>query len=288
MRLLDTEYGDIKIMLDEGGAFAGILTPDGIEASSADAAYLDGRRVLSTCDAACRSVRRILVSQLGLELPQGFAPQVGAEDLAIFCTGRCTAGEMEEYLRKKRAATLCAAQAWSRERPWDTNPMTLAAAREKNFSFDAGTGVLVTDGHHNSAGFLELPSSIDGRRVTAVGTYAFVSYTYLETVVIPDSVVHLEPCAFYDKVHLKYANIPKDVKTIAEGTFSRCISLASIVIPPGVEEICDEAFFKCSSLDTVTIPDSVRRIGRCAFLNVPHIIYRGEARGFPWGATVGN
>jgi hypothetical protein len=199
----------------------------------------------------------------------------------------CGVEYMDRYLERKRADTLAAAEVWNRERPWDTNPMTLREAGLHKYTFDAETGELGTDGHFNPERELELPSSIDGARVTAIRTSAFVSNTFLESVIIPESVTRIEPYAFYDKVHLRYANIPSGVSVIPEGMFGRCRALASIVIPGGVRRICDEAFYHCSSLDTVVIPDSVEYIGRCAFLGVPHIIYGGSARGFPWGATVG-
>jgi hypothetical protein len=288
MPLVATEFSDIELMFDEKGAFSGILTPEGIEASSVDAALVSGRKVLSTMEDACCSVRRILTSQLGVTLPKGFSVSIGPNDLSIFCSQTCPAERMEEYLVKKRAETASEMSIWLRERPWDTNPMTLRQAGSCNFTFDAGSGALGTDGHFNPTRDIELPSSIDGRRVSSVVSYAFVSYTFLESVLIPESVTSLEPFAFYDKVHLKRVNIPSGVRTLPDGLFARCRSLTAVSLPDGLEEICGEAFYHCSSLDTVYIPQSVRTVGRCAFLNVPHIIYRGNARGFPWGATIGN
>ena len=135
---------------------------------------------------------------------------------------------------------------------------------------------------------IELPSSVDGVRVRALASYAMVSYTYLDTLILPDSIETVEPYAFYDKVHLRSTNLPRGLAVIPEGMFSRCIGLTGIVIPDSVREIQDEAFYQCSNLDTVVIPDSVERIGRCAFLNTRRVIYHGSAKGFPWGATRGN
>ena len=153
---------------------------------------------------------------------------------------------------------------------------------------DAATGRIGTDGCFNAGTVLELPSSVDGVRVRTLAAYAMVSYTYLNTLVIPDSVETIEPYAFYDKVHLRRVNLPQGLTVIPEGVFSRCIGLTGIVIPDSVREIHDEAFYQCSNLDTVVIPDGVERIGRCAFLNVRRVIYHGGAKGFPWGAVRGN
>ena len=165
---------------------------------------------------------------------------------------------------------------------------TAAQAAAQNFVFDAATGRIGTDGCFNAGTVLELPSSVDGVRVRTLAAYAMVSYTYLNTLVIPDSVETIEPYAFYDKVHLRRVNLPQGLTVIPEGVFSRCIGLTGIVIPDSVREIHDEAFYQCSNLDTVVIPDGVERIGRCAFLNVRRVIYHGGAKGFPWGAVRGN
>ena len=167
-------------------------------------------------------------------------------------------------------------------------PLTAAQAAAQNFTFDAATGRIGTDGCFNAGTVLELPSSVDGVRVRRLASYAMVSYTYLDTLLLPDSIETVEPYAFYDKVHLRSTNLPRGLAVIPEGMFSRCIGLTGIVIPDSVREIHDEAFYQCSNLDTVVIPDGVERIGRCAFLNVRRVVYHGSAKGFPWGATRGN
>jgi hypothetical protein len=273
----DTVFPDIKLVLDDDMKYVGILSPDGIEACALDTAFLSDRKVLSGYGEARRSIGRILKSQLGLDLPKGFSVDVEPEDLIVFCTQVCPVEYMDDYLQKKRIRTAAAMELWKRERPWDSNPMTAAQAGAENYTFDAETGLLGTDGHINLRRRIELPSSIGGGRVTGIKTGAFVSYPNLEEIVIPESVTQIEPYAFYDKIFLKRANIPSGVKSISDGVFSRCRALASIVIPDTVEEICTEAFYQCSSLATVVVPDSVARVGQCAFIGVPHVIYHGAA-----------
>ncbi len=288
MRFQDTVFPDIEVMLDDSDAFAGILTPDGIEACTVDAAFLLDRKVLSSYEEACRSIRQILKTQLRLELPKGFSIAMGPNDLTLFCTQECPVGEMDSYLQRKKSEVLAAVEVWNRERPWDTNPMSIAEARARNFVFDAGLGALETDGCVNDSREIELPSSIDGRRVTTIKMAGLVSYPYLETLVMPDSITQMEAYAFYDSIYLRSAKLSNSLRSISEGAFGRCRSLMSIVIPDSVVEICSEAFYQCSSLATVVIPDNVESVGSCAFLKVPRISYHGRATGFPWGATVGN
>ena len=260
-----TQFRDVKKILDRAHGFAGLLTAGGIEASRLDVPFVCDQKVLSRYDDACADIRRILTMQLGLELPKGFSIPLEAEDLAVFFSQQCGLQQMQDYLTQKRAQ-----------------------AAAQNFIFDAATGRIGTDGCFNAGTVLELPSSVDGVRVCRLASYAMVSYTYLDTLILPDSIETVEPYAFYDKVHLRSTNLPRGLAVIPEGMFSRCIGLTGIVIPDSVREIQDEAFYQCSNLDTVVIPDSVERIGRCAFLNVRRVIYHGGAKGFPWGATRGN
>ena len=253
-----TQFRDVKKILDRAHGFAGLLTAGGIEASRLDVPFVCDQKVLSRYDDACADIRRILTMQLGLELPKGFSIPLEAEDLAVFFSQQCGLQQMQDYLTQKRARTQADIQTWLRDRPWDTHPVTAEQAAAQNFAFDAATGRIGTDGCFNAGTVLELPSSVDGVRVRRLASYAMVSYTYLDTLILP------------------------------EGMFSRCIGLTGIAIPDSVREIQDEAFYQCSNLDTVVIPDSVERIGRCAFLNVRRVIYHGGAKGFPWGATRGN
>ena len=283
-----TQFRDVKKILDRAHGFAGLLTAGGIEASRLDVPFVCDQKELSRYDDACSDVRRILTMQLGLTLPKGFSIPLEAEDLAVFFSQQCGLQQMQDYLTQKRARTQADIQTWLCDRPWDTYPVTAAQAAEQNFVFDAQTGRIGTDGCFNAGTVLELPSSVDGVRVRRLASYAMVSYTYLDTLILPDSIETVEPYAFYDKVHLRSTNLPRGLAVIPEGMFSRCIGLTGIVIPDSVREIQDEAFYQCSNLDTVVIPDSVERIGRCAFLNARRVIYHGSAKGFPWGATRGN
>ena len=82
-----------------------------------------------------------------------------------------------------------------------------------------------------------IPDTIDGRKVTSIGGYAFRDCTSLTSVTIPDSVTSIEQYAFRD-----------------------CTSLTSVTIPDSVTTIGGSAFWGCKNLTSVTIPDSVTRI----------------------------
>ena len=85
------------------------------------------------------------------------------------------------------------------------------------------------------------------------------------TLIIPDSVTHIEDSAFSNCRSLQTLTIPNSVTHIGEAAFRSCSSLKTLTIPNSVKKIGRFAFHSCSSLVTLTIPKSVTSIGQFAF-----------------------
>ena len=156
-------------------------------------------------------------------------------------------------------------------------------------------------GYTGYADALEIPSEIDGKKVTSIGDVAFENCDSLTSVTIPDSVTTIGDWAFAWCDSLTSVTIPDSVTTIGGTAFIRCGSLTSVnvsvdnqnyssqngvlfnkdktmliqypigkedkeyTIPYSVTTIGDSAFWDCNSLTSVTIPDSVTTIGDYAF-----------------------
>lgn len=90
---------------------------------------------------------------------------------------------------------------------------------------------------------VEIPSELDGKKVTKLGGYGVLR----------------------DCDTLKSVVIPEGVTEIGYNTFYECTSLESITIPDSVTEIGNNAFSDCTSLESVNIPASVTKVGHNAF-----------------------
>ena len=179
------------------------------------------------------------------------------------------------------------------------------AASEKYdiYTYKVGSDgtVTITDCDDSAQGAITIPSQIDGKPVTSIGSGAFHGCSSLTSITIPNSVTIIGNIAFdwckkltqinVDKANTTYSSvngvlfnkdktelirypegkadtsyaIPNGVTSIGDWAFQSCNSLTSITIPDSVTSIGTMAFEDCSSLTSITIPDSVTSIDRHAF-----------------------
>ena len=147
-------------------------------------------------------------------------------------------------------------------------------------------------------GGISIPSTVNGYKVTRIGSWAFNECGGLTSVNIPETVTSIGDNAFrncsgltsisVDKENSHYdsrdecnaiietstntliqgcknTNIPNSVTSIGTCAFDGCSSLTSVTIPNSVTSIAKSAFWGCSGLTSVTIPNSVTSIGIEAF-----------------------
>lgn len=126
-------------------------------------------------------------------------------------------------------------------------------------------GEIEVSGCSEDATSVEIPSVIDGKRVTSIGDDAFFLCDNLTEVTIPDSVTNIGASAFRSCDNLTKIKIPYGMISIEESTFYSCTSLTEITIPNSVTNIGPNAFDYCTKLTNITIPNSVTSIGDGAF-----------------------
>ncbi|MCI8489049.1 MAG: leucine-rich repeat protein [Lachnospiraceae bacterium] len=118
---------------------------------------------------------------------------------------------------------------------------------------EGGAETIEITGYLGNDTILEIPESIDGKKVTAIGKEAFSGCSGLKSISIPDSVTAIGERAFYRCRALRSISIPDGVTAIGEWAFYRCYTLKSISIPDSVTEIGENAFGGCWGLEQMTV-----------------------------------
>ncbi|MCU0857577.1 MAG: leucine-rich repeat protein, partial [Pontiellaceae bacterium] len=126
---------------------------------------------------------------------------------------------------------------------------------------------LTVSGFVGSDGYVIIPDTINGRRVTCIGNNAFAQ-NGLTGITIGNNVTNIMDSAFFGS-GLTNVTIPASVAVIGSSAFEQCASLTGVTILNGVKSIEGWAFRDCSGLTTITIPNSVTNIGALAFYACP-------------------
>ena len=133
--------------------------------------------------------------------------------------------------------------------------------------FHSASGTIVFG---NGSGVLNVPESIEGHAVTAIGYHAFSGTESVnarfEEIHLPDSITHIGEAAFYWNPSLVSISFPAHLEVIPPDALYRCNRLSQILWPESLKEIGDHAFGYINGFQTLNIPEGVERIGDGAFV----------------------
>lgn len=114
-----------------------------------------------------------------------------------------------------------------------------------------------TDGHFYD---IDIPGTLGGHTVTAIGDWAFDSSDYLTGVTIPQSVTSIDTQAFWQCHGLQSLTINDAATSIGKEAFCGCTSLKTLSLGENITTIGEGAFNSCYDLTNVTIPEKVEKI----------------------------
>ena len=118
-----------------------------------------------------------------------------------------------------------------------------------------------------------VPEEIDGVKVTKIGNgggingrgYIGFTSSYVEKIVLPNTITEIGDDAFASCINLKKINIPDSVASIGSHAFWNCRSLESINIPDCCTWINEMTFLNCKSLKSISLPSHLLGMARSAF-----------------------
>ena len=125
---------------------------------------------------------------------------------------------------------------------------------------DDGNTVTITK-YNGSATDLTVPYSINGKKVTAIGDYAFYWRSSLVTVKLPSGLLDIQQYAFAICENMSQITLPSGLSFIGDYAFYKCESLTSITLPSSLKSIGGRAFWDCKVLSKLIIPANVSNVG---------------------------
>lgn len=101
--------------------------------------------------------------------------------------------------------------------------------------------------------------------VTVIGKSAFENNTYVEKIILPDSVEQIKAYAFWGCDNLRTVTLGKGLASIGDFAFTNCTGLETMTLPETVHSIGIQAFSECKRFEDITIPPQVVEIREDSF-----------------------
>ena len=102
---------------------------------------------------------------------------------------------------------------------------------------------------------LNIPATLNGLRVTAIGEGAFKSCAELEQVILPDTVIRIQNFAFFMCEKLESITLSQSLESIGESAFFSCSALTSLELPMTLEDVDILVIAGCKSLTSLSVTE---------------------------------
>ena len=135
-----------------------------------------------------------------------------------------------------------------------------------NINYDNTITITGIDNANESANIeLVIPTEIDGRKVTTIGTSAFSGCVNIKSVALNEGLIRIDYGAF-SGTSIAELDVPTTVTTIGQYAFENCLNLKKATFHEGLGKIDNYAFENCKLLTgKITIPSTTTQIGLDAF-----------------------
>lgn len=145
--------------------------------------------------------------------------------------------------------------------------LVLYASKDSFTYGDVPLGVQITGYQGSSVPIVNVPGSLGGKAVVAIGGHAFSNQSDMVFIVFPEGLYELGDSASASCSNLLAAFLPESLTSIGEWAFEECESLIFCDLPENLTEIGTEAFIDCEALASMVFPNGLETIGDWAFSN---------------------
>lgn len=138
------------------------------------------------------------------------------------------------------------------------------AALNSEAATEAGTfgyamnedGTISITSYSGSDAALNIPATVDGYVVSAIGDHAFEANWNITSITMPNGLSVIGESAFMDCGSLNTVSIPETVSTVRRAAFAGCSALTEVTLPETVSVVMEEAFTGCGSLTSLTVKNA--------------------------------
>ena len=106
-------------------------------------------------------------------------------------------------------------------------------SKEGDFQYTVRDGVATVTAYIGSETAVEIPATVDGYTVSAIGDRAFMDQLKLKSVTLPKTVTSVGWFAFSGCISLERITVPATVSSISYGAFQNCPSTLQMNCTPG-------------------------------------------------------
>ena len=155
--------------------------------------------------------------------------------------------------------------------------MPLSARAEQSngltYEYDEDCDEIYITGYTGTAAQLDIPATIDGKKVTTIDDSVFENCNSLVDVTVSADLDYIGSNVFSGCSNLKSVIFTaRMLGNMEYGAFSDCKSLEKVVLPERITSIDSEMFIACGNLKYVYIPDSVTNIVQGTFDDAQNVV----------------
>lgn len=126
--------------------------------------------------------------------------------------------------------------------------------------YELDDGTLEIEGYDNEdkAKIVEIPDTIDEKKVSVLNRYLF-SNEVVEEIILPESLKIIEDQAFYGATALRKLEI-NGIETMGDYCIYECPKIKEVRLPEGLKELGERSIENCESLTDIYLPSTLETI----------------------------
>lgn len=132
--------------------------------------------------------------------------------------------------------------------------------------YELDDGTLEIEGYDNKdkVKIVEIPDTIDGKKVSVLNLGLFRSNEVVEEIILPESLKIIEDQAFLGATALRKLEI-NGIETMGDYCIYGCPKIKEVRLPEGLKELGESAIENCENLTDIYLPSTLETIDEYNF-----------------------